>query len=380
MSNRGLSGERDTDEIGVVTKLYLIAGIDPGTTAGIAALDFDGNTVDVLSSKDLGLDKTIRHLMSLGTVSMIATDVNPTPGFVSKLAAQLGSVVFTPQESLTVSEKITITRGYEISDSHQRDALAAALTAFNKFKNKFQKIDLLKLAGGDNVKHLVLHGLSISRAQKKLMSEKVKKVESIIKEEKPAKRSVSDERMMIRRLEKQSRILKEHIHAREEEINELKNVISKIKRRYDVELRERSEVKKRNRNIRNLRYRLCDVEKKLKRIEGLKELWQKAAEGEIRPVGVFPKQTRGLIWIKSRLRRRDLEGLGEVEIAFTDDAINRRNLMDKGFTTADTKYLSEFMGCSYVYARDIAKIEDMEATRRNISLEEVIEAYRTDRD
>ncbi|MEA3254366.1 MAG: DUF460 domain-containing protein [Candidatus Altiarchaeota archaeon] len=379
MSNRGLPGERDTNEIGVITKLYLIAGIDPGTTEGIAALDFNGNTVDVLSSKDLGLDKTIRHLMSLGTVSMIATDVNPTPGFVSKLAAQLGSVVFTPQESLTVSEKIVMTRGYEISDSHQRDALAAALTAFNKFRNKFQKIDSLKLAGGDNVKHLVLHGLSISRAQKKLMSEKVKKVESIIEEEKPVKRSVSDERMMIRRLEKQSRVLKEHIHAKEEEINELKGVISKIKRRYDVELRERSEVKKRNRNIRNLRYRLCDVEKKLKRIEGLKELWQKAAEGEIRPVGVFPKQTRGLIWIKSRLKKRDLDRLGEVEVAFTDDAINRRYMMNKGFTTADTKYLSEFEGCSYVYARDITRIRYMEAKEGDISLEGVIEEYRTDR-
>lgn len=379
MSNRGLPGEREADEIGAVTKLYLIAGIDPGTTAGIAALDFDGNPVDVLSSKDLGLDKTIRHLMSLGTVSMIATDVNPTPGFVSKLAAQLGSVVFTPQESLTVSEKIVMTKGYGVEDSHQRDALAAALTAFNKFKNKFQKIDSLKLAGGDNVKHLILQGLSINRAQKKLMNEKVKTVESIIEEEKPAKQSVSDERMMIRRLEKQSRILKEQIHAGEEEIRELTGVISKIKRQYDVELRERSEVKKRNRNIKNLRYRLCDVEKKLKKTEGLKELWQKAAEGEILPVGVFPKQTRGLIWIKSRLKKRDLGRLGEVEMAFTDDAINRGHMINKGFTTADTKYLSVFEGCSYVYARDITEIKNGKTKGWNISLEDVIEDYRTGR-
>lgn len=387
MSNRGLSSERRTDEIRGIIKLYLIVGIDPGTTTGIAALDFDGNPVDVFSSKDLGLDKTIEYLISLGNVSMIATDVNPTPHFVSKLSAQLGSVVFTPPESLSVNEKIFITKGYKVENSHQRDALAAALTAFNKFRNKFQKIDSLKLGiAGDEVKRLVLHGLSISKAQKKLEDEKERgkiEIEKIIQKEKPIKKKlISEEENKIKKLEKQNLILRKQIYKKEEEIKRLRNAISKIKKRYDVKLKGNVEIRKRELSIRNLEYRLDDVRGKLERVEKLKKLWQKAANGEILPISIFPEQTTGLVWIKRRLKKKDLNKLDGIEIAFTDDPINMEFLMDKEIITVNTKYLSEVEGCGYVYARDIAKIREsggVKATKK-ISLEEIIEGYRESRD
>jgi len=368
--------------------LYLIVGIDPGTTTGIAALDFNGNLVDVFSSKDFGLDKTIEYLISLGSVSMIATDVNPTPHFVSKLSAQLGSAVFTPTESLSVNEKIFITKGYKVDDSHQRDALAAALTAFNKFRNKFQKIDSLKLGiAGDDVKRLVLHGLSISKAQKKLEDEKGEKgmgkikIEKVIQEEKPIKKKlISKEENKIKKLEKRNLILRKQIYKKEREIKRLRNAISKIKKRYDIELKEKIEIRKRDQSIRNLEYRLDNLKRKLEELKKLKKLWQKAANGEILPIGIFPEQIRGLVWIKRRLKKSDLNRLAEIEIAFTDDPMNRKFLIDNGIITANTGYLSEFEGCGYVYAKDIAKIKDEYMKEiKSISLKEIIEDYRTGR-
>jgi len=70
-------------------KKHLIAGVDPGTTTGLAAVDFMGRVVDLHSSKDMGMDRAIERLVSLGSVSVIATDVSPVPGFVSRMAGNL---------------------------------------------------------------------------------------------------------------------------------------------------------------------------------------------------------------------------------------------------------------------------------------------------
>lgn len=362
--------------------MYLIIGIDPGTKTGIAALDFDGNLVDLFSSKDLGLEGVIGHLIPLGKISMIATDVNPPHGFILKLAAQLGSVVFTPEEPLAVNEKIFITRKYNVEDSHQRDALAAALTAFKKFRNKFQKIDSLKPEiAKEDIKNLVLRGLSIVKAKKKLEEEKevdIKKMEII---EKPIERGLVFEEKRIKKLEKQSLTLRREINKRDVEIKRLKNIIFEIKKRYDVELKKEVEIRKRDHSIENLEYRLDDLKKKVERIEDLKKLWKRVIDEEIVPVGIFPEQRKGLVWIRRRLKKNDLDKMDMIEIAFTDDPTNSKFLMDRKIMIGNTKYLNEFEGCGYVYARDIANIKDKYKIKapKDISLEEIIEGYRKGR-
>jgi predicted RNase H-like nuclease (RuvC/YqgF family) len=85
--------------------VYLIVGVDPGTTKGIAALDFRGNVVGVLSGKEMGLDAVLEYLIGLGTVSVVATDVCPAPDFVLKVASRSLAQSFmfrpNPRKSLT---------------------------------------------------------------------------------------------------------------------------------------------------------------------------------------------------------------------------------------------------------------------------------------
>lgn len=345
-------------------------GIDPGTTTGIAALNFNGKLIDLSSSKDLGMDRVIEHLIKLGKVSVIATDVTPTPGFVSKLAAQLGAFVHTPHESISVTEKIELTRAYKTEDSHQRDALAAALITLNKFKNKFQKIDSLKL--GDEVKHLVLQGYSIDDAVN--MLEEKKKPE-VIEKPKPRKEVIiSEEERRMRRLEKQNTLLKKQLEEKGNEIRELKRKILVIKNRYMIKIRKEPEIRKRNQRIKSLKGSLNDLRDKLKDIDELRDLWKRLSEGNIRPIGIFPERYNGLTLIKRKLKKKDFEDLEGIEVTFSSEPINYEPLLDKGILVTDTKYVKEKANFYYITIDDLKKLKSKRAP-----LEKIVEDYRKKR-
>ena len=120
--------------------MHLIIGIDPGTTTGLAAVTLDGKVRHSESYRNAGADQILRTITSLGRPSLITSDVTPTPGSVLKIASSLGCAVFTLYEPLSVNEKNTLTSGYDTGDLHTRDALAAALNAYNKNKNKLNKM------------------------------------------------------------------------------------------------------------------------------------------------------------------------------------------------------------------------------------------------
>jgi predicted RNase H-like nuclease (RuvC/YqgF family) len=81
--------------------------------------------------------------MKFGNPLIIASDVNPLPKGVEKLASSLGAHVFYPKVSMSYKEKSKIINYYKekIKDSHQKDALAAALRAFKNYHAIFLKIE-----------------------------------------------------------------------------------------------------------------------------------------------------------------------------------------------------------------------------------------------
>ena len=112
----------------------LIVGIDPGITTAIAVLDLKGKLIQLYSSKDFSKNEIIKFIAELGNPIIFATDVFPPPKFVEKLASSFEAELFSPVQSLSISEKNELIGNYsevvekiEPSDSHQRDALAAAI-------------------------------------------------------------------------------------------------------------------------------------------------------------------------------------------------------------------------------------------------------------
>ncbi len=163
-------------EEGVGGQRYLIVGVDPGISTGVAIIDIDGVPLTVLSGRGLDRVDIVNNILSYGIPLVIATDVNPPPDTVKKLASMFNAVLYTPPQSLTSEEKRQLVEDYiskykwiKIEDSHQRDALAAALRAYHSIESKLRQVGSYLSRIGlevsvDNIKAAVVKGKTIAEA------------------------------------------------------------------------------------------------------------------------------------------------------------------------------------------------------------------------
>ena len=377
--------------------MHTIVGIDPGTTAGIAVLNFKGELVDLFSSKDMGIDEVLKHIIEFGIASVIASDVNPSPQFVNKISARTGAVVFKPDKTLPVKEKTELTKNFTIEDAHQRDSLAAAINAFNKFKNKFAKIDatdfneFLSEEQKDEIKHLVVHGHSIDSAIKDLIDEG--KGEEEKKEEKRKEEiepELSAEIQKIKDLENQNKVLREEIKIKEREISELEDKIFEVKGKYKLELHRDKKIKEDGQIIKSFEYGMKDLQERLNEkiagIDNLVELWNTLAKGDIIPVGIFPEKFGGISWLRRKFKKKDYKNLQRIKILFAPNPQEHKDLLEKRILVCDEKYIKEFSGCAYVTYDDLetAKKEAEEMKYKMTKVDErkltdIIQSYRSER-
>ncbi|QOJ79702.1 DUF460 domain-containing protein [Infirmifilum lucidum] len=186
---------------------YLIVGVDPGMTTGVAVLDFSGSVVSVFSRKLLGRGQLIRLLLELGRPAIVATDVTPPPSYVKKLASEIGAVLFSPQHSLSVEEKRMLVSAHaQVENAHQRDALAAALKAFHEYRDKFEAVEREAGRYGftvplDAAKFRVVRGVPVSLAVREAVREYLQlttKEELILQE--VSRGSIEDQLKFYRRM------------------------------------------------------------------------------------------------------------------------------------------------------------------------------------
>lgn len=125
-----------------------IVGFDPGTTAGLAVLNLNGELLLLKSLKHWNRGSIILEALSVGDPVLIATDRAEAPRAVRELAQSLNLAVFETGKDEALEDKISIINEYaskrsvSIGDEHQASALYAALKAFNSFKNDFRNIEL----------------------------------------------------------------------------------------------------------------------------------------------------------------------------------------------------------------------------------------------
>ncbi len=150
----------------VQRRSYIIVGLDPGTTTGIAALTLSGALVDLISSRAMSSSDVIEWIAARGRPLMVATDVFPTPGAVEKVKRAFNAVLYSPGADVPAEEKIALARPFGYNNDHERDALAAAASAFKKYKNKFLQVERKAPSdiNVDEVKALVARGYSIENA------------------------------------------------------------------------------------------------------------------------------------------------------------------------------------------------------------------------
>ncbi|HJJ36610.1 MAG TPA: DUF460 domain-containing protein, partial [Methanocorpusculum sp.] len=119
---------------------YVIVGVDPGTTVGVAILALDGRLLHLESVRAQSPAELISVISSIGIPVLVATDKAEMPAGVEKIRRVFGAVAWTPKKDILVKEKYAVGGGYSFADDHQRDSLAAALMAYRSYLPKFENI------------------------------------------------------------------------------------------------------------------------------------------------------------------------------------------------------------------------------------------------
>lgn len=121
--------------------MYLIVGVDPGKTIGLACLDLKGRLVFSGHYPNETTESVIGEIKAAGTPIIVAGDkVNPSE-LVRKINASFGARLFSPRKEFSMDLKRRIGRSATLTNQHECDAYAAALSAYNHYSNKFHQID-----------------------------------------------------------------------------------------------------------------------------------------------------------------------------------------------------------------------------------------------
>jgi hypothetical protein len=187
----------------------MIAGIDPGTTVGIAVVDLEGKVVLLESHRNPPSSKVINSLLEFSPV-LIATDVNPVPAAVKKIAASLQAGVYSPPEDLPVKEKVELTRSFHPGNNHQRDALAAALKAFHQYSSKIRKARRL---ARQKKREIELAALRETRFSDVVESKVSRSEEKSVDEVSGLRKELGLEKKRVKALEKENKELKKKVSS-----------------------------------------------------------------------------------------------------------------------------------------------------------------------
>jgi uncharacterized protein len=337
---------------------HLVVGVDPGTTTAVAALDLSGRVVGLHSSKDMGVASVVNFILGLGKPSLIASDVNPAPDFVSTIATCFGVVLIAPQKTLRVEEKLGLTRGFEAADAHQRDALAAALHALDALTRKLDRARSQGLS--EEAIHLVLQGNSLSSA-KIAVEGKKEEAPTPAEPAQPAKPPTEGDRRL-RDLERRVKALQEVATERERRIGELAGELAFARRAAHTKPQTQSTAEK----------RILSLQVKLTQLRKSEELLERIFSGEALPVGIYPKNIRGLSLVE--VRPQNLRG---ISAAFTSDRKVREELLERGLQVYDAGELLRAGERHYITRQRLRELGEAAGNRTDI--EKIVSEYREKR-
>ncbi len=249
---------------------YIIVGVDPGTTTAVAMLDLNGRLIEVTSSRVSSIPEIIEHISEKGRPVVIATDVVPPPGAVEKIKRAFKAVLFTPNERIPVEEKVRLARPLGYGNDHERDALAAAVKAFNTYKNKFAQIDRKTPSHlADDVKALAIEGKPVDVALDMLTAPPApEKPEAPAAVEAEADVKLDELRAQLKRKDEQVEHLRSYVNDLRHELKHLElrassqdRVIRSLKSKGIDDVRRTKEITIRDGEIARLKKEAADLKR-----------------------------------------------------------------------------------------------------------------------
>ncbi|MDD1734812.1 MAG: DUF460 domain-containing protein [Methanothrix sp.] len=307
---------------------YIIVGFDPGTTTGIAALSLSGELVDLISSRALSSSEVIEWIAARGRPLVVATDVFPTPGSVEKVKRAFSAVLFSPGADIPAEEKIALGREFGYKNDHERDALAAASSAFKKYRNKFLQVERKAPAeiDPDEIKALVVRGFSIENAIAELVcpSRSSPPARPPAQAEAEPLLDVSPDIAALRQtgqqLAEQVRILRSYVDELKTDIMgkdvalaAMSSKLERLRDKRDREIKRQHEIKIRDKEIERLRSVLRSERKHIKKLKRALARQKKVEAIEdtsgllkLKPISAFSREAVLMAFEQFGLEKGDL--------------------------------------------------------------------------
>ena len=262
----------------------VFVGIDPGTTTAVALVDFDGRVLDVLSTRTADSADVVEWIIEHGRPVLVAADVTPMPETVDSFRRTFDAAGWEPESDLPVDEKQHRTREEGYDNDHERDAMAAALYAYDAHEEQIRRVTRKippQLDREDVLARVVGNGEHVDAVVADLTETDEPEEESQEHEE----RELTEEEKRIRDLERQVERLSGHVseledelEAKEHEIEEYEKELSDARREERERARERREVTRLEWENSRLEDELAEERERADELESklarLKDLWK----------------------------------------------------------------------------------------------------------
>jgi predicted RNase H-like nuclease (RuvC/YqgF family) len=314
---------------------HVIVGIDPGTTTAVAVVGLDGEPLDVLSTRTADTAAVIEWIVERGRPILVAADVTPMPETVEKIRRSFDAGGWTPDRDLPVDTKKHRARGEGYDNDHERDALAAALTAYDDRADQFERVArkvpprqevgavLARVVADDEPVEAVLADLSQDGEDDESDGEEHTERE-LTAEEKRIKRLKS----RVERLEEHVDSLEATIEDKDETLQEYEQELSEARREERRKARKRREVTRLERENDRLERQLDEKEARIGDLEGklerLKALWKldhsNFADVSEKKAGLVPVKVVEQFTVDAIEAAERSFGLAEDDVVFLRDA------------------------------------------------------------
>ncbi|MDO5845517.1 MAG: DUF460 domain-containing protein [Methanocorpusculum sp.] len=221
---------------------YVIAGVDPGTTVGLAVFDLDGNLLHLASVRALSPAELIAEISRVGNPLIIATDKAEMPAGVEKIRRAFSAVGWTPKKDILIKEKYALADGYPTVDDHQRDSLAAAVMAYRSYQPKFDNLRR-RLPPGmdiDVVRAGIVRGYSLEQIEAKLKGDEAVPAFPAAAAQPAPVLPLDEKDREIARLEEMVAKLRKLAGSLSDDLEQKDKAVSSLQRRPSLERNERS--------------------------------------------------------------------------------------------------------------------------------------------
>ncbi len=320
----------------------IIVGIDPGTTTAVATVGLEGKVLDVLSTRTADTAAVIEWIIERGRPIIVAADVTPMPETVEKIRRSFDAAGWIPERDLPVDVKKHRTRETGYDNDHERDAIAAALGAYDAHSDQFDRI-AAKVPPRQDLGTVVARVVAGEESVEAVLADLTDEDGEEEDDHEHVERELTEEEQRIRQLETQVERLQHHVESLEEtveqkddKIDDLEHELSEVRKQERREARERREVTRLERENRRLERERDEAREEVEALEGklerLKSLW-KLDHSNFADVA---EKKAGLVPVKviEQFTRGDIEQAHEQFGLANDDIIMLRDASGAGRSTA----------------------------------------------